>query len=145
MYRNGLLTLHIASAAAWLGANATQLFLTPWFAARGGEAAVAWFEATERMARRYYNAAGAVLTVTGVLLVLHADYDWSAGFIAVGFTVIVVGAALGVLFFARAGADLAARQRAGTGTGVGRYLAFVALDTTLVLVAVLAMVDRWQA
>ena len=58
MYRNVLLALHIASVAGWLGCNLTQLFLSRWFVRRGGDAAVAWFEATNRLARRYYNVVG---------------------------------------------------------------------------------------
>lgn len=74
MYRNVLLALHIASVAGWLGCNLTQLFLSRWFVRRGGDAAVAWFEATNRLARRYYNVVGVVLGVTGVLLVRNAGY-----------------------------------------------------------------------
>jgi len=149
MYRTVLLTIHIASVAAWLGCNFTQLFLGPWFARRGGDAALAWFEASALLARRYYNAAGVLLGLTGVLLVREVGYDWSAGFIAVGITVIVIGAALGVLLFAPGGDRLAAAQREGDAGRVKalatRYTFAAAVDTTLVLVAVLAMVHRWRA
>ena len=145
MYRNVLLTVHIASVAAWLGCNATQLFLTPWFAARGGEAAVAWFEATSRLARRYYNVAGVFLVTSGVLLVLKSGYDWSAGFVAVGITVVVIGAVLGVVFFAPDGDRMASAQRLGGPVAVRRYLLGVCLDSAFVLTAVLAMVAKWRA
>jgi len=149
MYRSVLLSLHIASVAAWLGCNFTQLFLGPWFAARGGDAALAWFEASARLARRYYNAAGTVLGVTGVLLVREAGYEWSAGFIAVGITVVVIGALLGVLVFAPGGDRLAAAQRDGDAARVRalswRYTVAAVIDTALVLTAVLAMVHRWRA
>lgn len=145
MYRNILLALHIASVAAWLGCNFTQLFLTRSFVARGGDAAVAWFEATSRLARRYYNVAGVVLGVTGVLLLRNAGYSWSAGFVVVGITVIAIGALLGIAFFAPDGSRLAATQFAGGKPNVTRYLAMVAVDTTLVLTAVLAMVAKWRA
>lgn len=145
MQRNVLLALHIAAVAAWLGCNLTQLFLTPWFAGRGGEAAATWFEATSRLAKRYYNAAGAVLVTTGVLLVLKAGYDWSAGFIAVGFTVVIVGAVLGITFFGPDGDRMAATQRSGGAPDVRRYLVMVCVDTTFVATAVLAMVARWRA
>ncbi len=145
MYRNVLLTVHIASVAGWLGANLTQLFLTPWFAKRAGEAATAWFEATSFLARRYYNVWGALLTVSGILLVLESGYEWSAGFIAVGITVIVIGAVLGVEFFALGGDRLAETSRTGGTPNVRRYVLAVCMDTTLVLTAVLAMVSKWQA
>lgn len=144
MYRNILLSLHIASVAAWLGCNFTQLFLTRSFVARGGDAAVAWFEATSRLARRYYNVFGIVLGVTGVLLVRNAGYSWSAGFVVVGLTVVAIGALLGIAFFAPDGSRLAATQFAGGRPNVARYLVMVAVDTTLVLTALLAMVAKWR-
>lgn len=143
-YRNALLVVHIAAAAAWLGANFTQLALTPWFVRRGGEVAAGWFEATSLLAKRYYSAAGAVLAVTGVLLVIESGYEWSAGFIAVGITVIVIGAVLGVAFFGPEGERLVEASRAGT-PNAGRYLQVAVVDTGLVLFAIWAMVSRWQA
>lgn len=145
MYRNVLLALHIASVAGWLGCNFTQLFLSRWFVRRGGDAAVAWFEATNRLARRYYNVVGVVLGVTGVLLVRNAGYAWSAGFVVVGIAVVAIGASLGVAFFAPDGERLAATQIAGGRPRLARYLVMVSVDTTLVMAAVLAMVAKWRA
>ena len=150
MYRTTLLAVHIASVAAWLGCNFTQLFLGPFFARRGGDAAVAWFEASARLARRYYNVAGTVLAVSGVLLVRNAGYRWGAGFVAVGITVVVIGGVLGAVVFGPQGDRLAALQREGTDTAlvhrIARRYAFTAMvDTTLVLTAVVAMVHRWKA
>lgn len=145
MYRNALLTLHIMAVAGWLGCNLTQLFLTPWFARRTGEAATAWFEATSVLARRYYNVVGAVLTVTGVLLVLHTGYDWSSGFVGVGLAMVVFGGAMGALFFAPDGDRLAAASRGGAAPSIRRYVLGVCLDTTLVSLTVLTMVARWRA
>ena len=146
MYRNVLLSVHIASVAAWLGANLTQFFLAPWFVQRGGDAAVAWFEATTRMARRYYNAAGTVLAVSGVLLVFESSgaYRWSSGFVVVGLAVVVVGGGLGGAFFAPDGERLAAAVRDGRRGRLRRFLAVLSLDTLLVSSAVLAMVAKWR-
>lgn len=146
MYRNVLLSIHIASVAAWLGANLTQFFLAPWFTQRGGEVAAAWFEATTRMARRYYNAAGTVLAVSGVLLLLESSgaYRWSSGFVVVGLAVVTVGAALGIAFFAPDGERLAAAARDGRRVNLGRFLSVLCLDTVLVSAAVLAMVAKWR-
>lgn len=144
-YRNLLLVVHIAAAAAWLGANLTQLSLTGWFVRRGGEVAAAWFDATGVLAKRYYNLAGMVLALTGVLLVLEIGYAWSSGFIAVGVTVIAIGAALGIRFFAPEGERLAAAARAGGSPDPRRYLSVAALDTALVVLAIVAMVWGWRA
>jgi hypothetical protein len=144
-YRNLLLVAHIAAASAWLGANLTQLALTPWFVRRGGEVAVAWFQATSLLAKRYYNVAGAVLGLTGVLLVLEVGYEWSAGFIAVGITVIAIGAVTGIAFFGPEGERLTDPQLAGDPAASRRYLAVAGVDTVLVLLAITAMVARWRA
>ncbi|MGN6694357.1 MAG: hypothetical protein ACTHN0_09275 [Aquihabitans sp.] len=144
-YRNVLLVVHIAAAAAWLGANLVQLALTPQFAKRGGEAAASWFEATSWLGKRYYNLAGIVLALTGILLVQETAYDWSAGFVAVGIVVIVIGAVMGVAFFAPEGDRLAAASRAGEPVASSRYLAFALLDTALVVLAISAMVWKWHA
>lgn len=144
-YRNVLLVVHIAAAAAWLGANFVQLALTPQFAKRGGEVAASWFEATSWLGKRYYNLAGGVLALTGVLLVMETGYEWSAGFVAVGIVVIVIGAVMGVAFFAPEGDRLAAASRDGKPLASSRYLAFALLDTALVIVAISAMVWKWHA
>ncbi len=149
MYRDILLALHIASVAAWLGCNFTQLFLGPWFSRRGGEVAATWYEATARLASRYYNVAGTVLAITGVLLVLKVDYAWSAGFVGVGITVVVIGGVLGTAFFAPTGKRLAELTREGDDAARKkldrRYVAVACLDSMLVLITVLAMVKRWHA
>jgi uncharacterized membrane protein len=147
MYRDTLLVIHITAVAAWLGCNLTQLFLGPWFAGQPGAVAAAWYEATARLASRYYNIAGTALAVSGVLLVRESGYSWSAGFVAVGITVVVIGGLLGVLFFAPTGRTLAAAERDGSPAGalVRRYALVACVDTVFVLTAVLAMVKRWRA
>lgn len=144
-YRNLLLVLHIASAAGWLGANLVQLVLTPQFARKGGEVAASWFDAASWLGKRYYNIVGIVLALTGILLVQETGYDWSAGFVAVGITVIVIGAVLGITFFAPEGERLAEASRGGGTIAWNRYLAVALVDTSLVLLAIAAMVWKWHA
>jgi hypothetical protein len=146
--REALLVLHVAGVAAWLGANFTQLFLAPWFARRGGTDHIAWIEASAQLGRRYYNVAGGVIGVTGALLVIETPYEWSAGFVAVGITVIVVGAVLGIFAFTPLAGRQAAAVRAddvATARPLGTRIASLAvLDTVLVLTAVAAMVVKWR-
>jgi hypothetical protein len=144
-YRNLLLVVHIGCAAAWLGANLVQLVLTPQFAKRGGELAASWFDATGWLAKRYYNVAGILLAVTGILLVQETAYDWSAGFVGVGIAVIAIGAVLGIAFFAKEGDRIASAFRSGGTADATRYLAVATLDTSLVVLAIAAMVWRWRA
>jgi hypothetical protein len=149
MYRNLLLALHIASVAAWLGANFVQIVLSPRFAKGPADVAAAWTRQTIWLGERYYNTAGAVLAVTGVLLVLDGDWSWSAGFVAVGITVIVIGGVMGGVFFGplakRRAAALESGDEAGAAQAQGRIIPLALFDTALVLTAVLAMVDKWQA
>ena len=147
MSRNLLLLLHIASVAAWLGANLVQLVLSPRFAAGPPEVAAAWTRQTIWLGERYYNAAGAGIAVTGVLLVLDGDWSWSSGFIWVGISVIVIGGVLGGAAFGplakRRAAALEAGDLAGAEAAQSRIIPLAILDTALVLTAVLAMVDKW--
>ena len=148
MYRNTLLVIHIVGVAAWLGANCTQLFLAPWFAKRSSTDHVAWIEASEVLGRRYYNVAGMIIGVTGVLLVLETGYDWSAGFVAVGISVIFIGAMLGIFVFtklARQQAELVLSGNPAAQAIGSKITAFAVFDTLLVVTAVVTMVTNWAA
>jgi hypothetical protein len=145
--RTLLLTLHLSGVAAWLGANFTQLFLVRFFARQSGDARLAWVRATLSLGRAYYNAAGVLIGVTGVLLVLHGDWSWSSGFIWVGIAVLVIGGVLGAAGFiptaTRQAAALEAHDTATESKLGRRTLALAAVDTSLLVLAVLAMVHKW--
>ena len=149
VYRNLLLSLHIVGVAACLGANLVGFVLTPLLARHGAEVAAAWASSVSTLARTYYNSAGVVVGVTGVLLVQHTGYGWGSGFVAVGISALVVGAALGIAVFAPTGDRLAASLRGGDERTAARLKArttrFLCVDTAVVLVTVLAMVARWKA
>jgi uncharacterized membrane protein len=145
--RDVWLGLHIIGVAAWLGANFTQLFVVRILESGSHETAKTWHSASALMVRTYYNAAGALITVTGILLVIDGDWEWSSGFIAVGFTTIVIGGALGVLFFAPTSQRAIAAHEAGDDIASHRVLRRFTLgalvDTTLVIVTIFAMVGKW--
>jgi hypothetical protein len=149
MTRTLLLALHITGVAAWLGANFVQLVLSPRFDKVGAAAAAAWTRQTIWLGERYYNVAGGLIGVTGVLLVLDGDWSWSAGFIWVGIAVLVIGGVLGGVHFGPQAKLRAAALEAGDGEAASRALGRIVpagyLDTALILLAVLAMVDKWQA
>jgi hypothetical protein len=149
MYRDTLLVVHLASVAAWLGANFVQLFLAPWFAKRPVAEHAAWVDASRLLGQRYYNVAGAVIGVSGVLLVVETSYNFSAGFVAVGIAVIVIGALLGIFAFTRLAERQAEALRNGDPATAGalgnRIAALAVLDTALVVTAVVTMVAKWQA
>ena len=147
--RTLLLTLHIVGVAAWLGANFMQLVLTPRFARVSSEVAAAWTRQTIWLGPRYYNAAGGLVGVTGVLLVLDGDWSWSAGFVWVGIAVLVAGAVMGGAFFGpwaeRRATALESGDDATAAAAQRRTLRLALLDTALIVTAVLAMVDKWEA
>jgi hypothetical protein len=147
--RTLLLVLHIGGVGAWLGANFLQLVLVPRFDREQPAVAAAFTRQLIWLGERYYNVAGGVIAITGVLLVLDGDWSWSAGFVGVGITVIILGGVLGVAVFAplakRRLAALEAGDVAEAGAVQGKILRFALLDTALILTAVLAMVDKWQA
>jgi len=145
--RTLLLSLHIVGVAAWLGANFTQMFVVRILEGGGHETARLWHSASALMVRTYYNLAGALITVTGILLVIDGDWSWSGGFIAVGFITVVVGGALGILFFQPMSQRAIAAHEAADDTAsrsVLRKLTIgVLVDSTLVVVTIFAMVAKW--
>lgn len=146
--RTILLALHLCGVAAWLGANFTQMFLVRFYARQPDEARLAWVGATTWMARSYYNAAGALIGVTGVSLVLHGHWSWSSGFVWIGIAVLVIGGVMGGRGFVPTSSALAdaiaASDRPTTARLDRRVLVLALVDTTFVLTAVLAMVDKWR-
>ena len=147
--RTLLLAVHITGVAAWLGANFVQLVLTPRFARADRAIAKAWTDATIMLGERYYNLAGGVIGLTGVLLVLDGDWSWSAGFVIVGISVVVIGGVLGVGLFGPVAKRRAAALESGddeaAAVALKRIMPAAVLDTALILTAVLAMVDKWKA
>lgn len=146
--RDLLLTLHIMSAAAWLGGNFTQLMLLPLMERAGRAATVTWFRATEQMAKIYYSIAGVALILTGILLLVAIDspYSFSDPFVSIGFAVVIIGAIAGVAHFApQARAAAAANEEgdAAAATAARNKIAGAAVvDTALVIFAIYAMVSK---
>ncbi|MDA3040371.1 MAG: hypothetical protein O3C27_12755 [Actinomycetota bacterium] len=97
--RNLLLTLHLIGAAAWLGGNLTQMMMLPIFDRAGHAAARVWHDASGQMAKIYYSVAGALITVSGVALLLLSDSPWSFSdpFVSIGFAVVLIGGLMGIL------------------------------------------------
>jgi hypothetical protein len=144
-----LLVLHIVGVGAWLGANFVQLVLSPRLAKASAEVASAWTRQTIWLGQRYYGPVGALIGVTGVLLVLEVDWPWSSGFIWVGVTVIVIGATMGIAVFGplaqRRVAALDSGDRARADAVQRHIIGFALVDTALIVVAIAAMVHKWQA
>lgn len=146
-YRTFLLAVHLASVAAWLGANFVQAVLSPRFAKEDAAAAAAWTRQQMWLGQRYYNVAGGLIVLTGILLVLDGPWDLTDGFVLVGLTVVVIGGAMGGLVFAPLSrtrlAALESGDTAKADAAQSRIIPAAILDTILVLTAVVAMVHKW--
>lgn len=147
--RTLLLTVHIIGVAAWLGANFVQLVLLPHFARRGTEAQLAWTEASMWLGKTYYNAAGALIGLSGVALVLHGDWGWGRGFIWVGIATLAIGGVVGSVVFAPLMGKLRAQiaeshdDRAAETRITIRKVALI--DTGLIVLTMVAMISKWAA
>lgn len=147
--RTLLLTLHIASVTAWLGADILQYVIAPRLERAEPAVALAWTRVQVMLHDRYYAVVAVLILITGVLLVLDGSWSWSSGFIWVGISAIVGGAilgggGLGGLAKKRLAA-LEAGDAATVSTIAKRYLPLSLVVTALPLIALLAMVDKWRA
>lgn len=147
--RTLLLSLHIIGVAGWLGANFVQLALSPRFFKGSHEGAIAWARQSVWLSERYYALPGLTVMITGVLLVTHEHWPWSSGFIWVGIgsilaIAVTVGPTVGPTAKRRLAAleagDLVAARKAQRAKTV-----IDLVDTAFVLLALLAMVDKWHA
>ncbi|CAN5900846.1 hypothetical protein BH23ACT5_BH23ACT5_12130 [soil metagenome] len=148
--RTTLLFFHIAAAAAWFGANVTQMVVTPHFAKAGGESAARWWRATVDMGRFLYMPASIIVLVTGILLVTtQPAYSFADLFVSIGLLAVVIGVVLGIAVFAprgRKAAEFHDRGEAASASSVERAIAgFGAFDTLVLGVTILAMVSKWGA
>lgn len=145
--RTLLLTLHIAAAGSWLGADLLVHALTPRLE-RDPSAAPTWARTQVWLHGSYYPIVAVVLLATGVLLVLDGGWSWSSDFIWVGVGAIVLGAALGGGGLGSLSKRRVAALTAGdesTAIDASRKLQRLGVVVTLLpIVAILVMVDKWQ-
>ncbi len=147
--RTFLLVVHILAAGAWIGANVTQVVVTPRVSKMGGAAAATWMRSTVTMGRVLYTPAAILSLITGVALVIRSNspYEFEQAFVVIGFVMVVVGAFLGMRIFGPQGEAAADAFEAGDPDRaraiVSRVLGFGYLDSVLLLVTVTAMVAKW--
>jgi hypothetical protein len=147
--RTILLTLHIAAVAAWLGADFFQYAMAPRMKRDSREAETSWVRQMDWFHARYYAAVAVVVLLTGIGLVFEGDWSWSAGFIWVGIAAIVGGGTLGGGGLGTLNKKRLAALEAGDKEAADevdrKAFPLSLLVTALPLVALLAMVDKWQA
>lgn len=145
--RTTLLVIHILAAGAWLGANAVQIATNPRIRSFPTDAAAWWMRQVVGFGPKLYGPASGTLLITGILLVLDGPFEFSSGFVSLGFVMVVVGAVLGTAVFGPRGRALADALEAGDDLEVTRLsksmTTFGMFDSALLVVTVVAMVGRW--
>ena len=142
------LFLHIGAAGIWLGANIVQIAVPSLSRSEGASFSAGWLRIGAKLGRVLYMPVGVLLLASGVGLVLTSEgaYEFSDLFVSIGFAVIIIGAVLGAAVFAPGGFKAAEAFENGdemTGRATTRRLAgFGALDTILVLFAIVVMILR---
>jgi uncharacterized membrane protein len=148
--RDTLLIIHILAAAAWFGTNMVQVAINPGIHKRDAAIASHWHTTTASLARVVYMPASMVSLLTGILLLVAVDdspYEFSDMFVSIGFAMIIVGAGMGMGFFAPTARKAAAAYDNGDTQGAAQLEKKIAmggmLDTTLMVLTVAAMVGKW--
>ncbi|MBK5267155.1 MAG: hypothetical protein JJE47_06945 [Acidimicrobiia bacterium] len=110
-----LLWIHILAAAVWIGAATAVVYLAPSMAQNaitGQVFATEWVA----MGRKLFTPAAIVSLATGIGLVVDGTTSFSAGFVSIGFLMVIVGAAVGIRVNAPAGRQIAAAHESGAET-----------------------------
>lgn len=144
-----LLTLHIAAAATWFGANIIQAVVPPMMAKQSVEAVAGWYRVGAGLSKKLYTPASILVLITGVWMVLRIEaFGFGTRFVTVGFTVIVVGAILGIFVFTPGGEAAAEAVESGDQSRIEKTTAQLAtwgtVDTLLILFTIGTMVIRWS-
>ena len=148
--RDTLLIIHILAAATWFGTNMVQVAINPGIHKRDAAIASYWHSTVASLARVVYMPASMVSLVTGILLLTVVDdspYAFSDTFVSIGFVMIIVGASMGMAFFAPTARKTAAAYDAGDLEAAAQLEKKIAmggmLDTVLMVLTVVAMVSKW--
>lgn len=138
------LALHILAAGTWLGCNVAQMVMGARIRAAGAEVRSWWAEAGEFLGKAVYPAAGAVLLVTGIILVIQGDYSFGSTFVSIGFLAVIIGAVLGGVVFGPKNRALAEAVRGGDAEGETKarttIINMAFLDTAIVVATIFVMV-----
>jgi hypothetical protein len=100
---------------------------------------------------RLYNAAGALVLLSGIALVLTSNGTYSFGdaFVIVGFAMLIVGGAVGGGVLGRGNRRASVLYEEGGQSAElpplqKRLVMWGIIDTVLLLLTILAMVYRWR-
>ncbi len=144
-----VLLIHILAAAAWFGANVTQMIVNPRMGKIGGVAAAEWMRSTVLMGKVLYGPAAIVALITGIILAIDRGYSFGSTFITLGFVTVVVGAGLGIRVFGPVGEKVAEAYESDNEAELKSLTAklrnFGLVDILLLTLAMASMVMTWGA
>src|SRR6187399_2516372 len=144
------LALHIIAAGTWLGCNVAQLVMGSTVGSASDDVRGWWADKGEFLGKAVYPAAGAVVLITGLILVIAGDvYSFASTFVSVGFAAVIVGAVLGGAVFGPRNRAAAEAIRTGDTAGESKarsmILNFAYLDTAIVVLTIFLMVYKTGA
>ena len=143
-----LLFLHIAAAAAWIGAGIRQLIEAPVMASADPSARARWLRNQVAAGTRLFAPAAVIVLVSGILLMLDNDaVGFGTPFVSIGFAAVIFGAAVGPAVFGKRGEQAAAHLDEGNVAAADAIAAKTRpiefLDIAILLVTLAAMVWKW--
>jgi uncharacterized membrane protein len=136
-----LLTVHILSAAAWLGGGLFAMVSFPRQAAESGLKKLLALD--EAIGSKFFGTAVGLLLLSGIGLVLDSDaFGWGDGFVLIGFGTIVVDGALEGAVFGPALKRIARAEPEDVGAFKRLFRRSGAVHVVLIVFAVWAMVAK---
>lgn len=142
-----LLTIHILSAAVWIGTGVFFMYAGPRFRQVGGPAVVGWIQVALTAIPRFISPTAILTVLSGITLVLvEEQWDWADGFVWIGLATFLVVLAIGLLWNApnmrRAISALEAKEMPAVGTAMKRVSLGGLAMVALLVFAEFAMVFR---
>ena len=147
---NFWLALHIIAAGTWLGCNVAQVVMGTRISSAGTEVRAWWSDAGEFLGKAVYPAAGALILITGLIMVITSNdpggYSFASAFVSIGFVAVVIGGVLGGVVFGpknrAAGEAIRAGDAAAESKARSTILNFAYLDTAIVVFTIFMMVYK---
>jgi len=139
------LALHIIAAGTWLGANVAQVVLGTRVGSAVADVRTWWAEVGEFLGKVVYPAAGAVVLITGLIMVIAGDvYSFASAFVSIGFAAVIIGGVLGGVVFGPQNRKAGEAIRTGDGASESKarstIMNFAYLDTAIVILTIFSMV-----
>lgn len=144
--RNGLLFLHVLSAAAWIGGGLFAVWIYPRIAKSGVSGAGTALKAVAEKAGSFFGPAAGLTLLTGIILVLTRDeWGWGDTFVIVGLAVWVFSALFQALVSGKIEErmlDAAAAESGEMATALRGFYSSAAVEITALVVALYVMIAK---